>query len=194
MGIPVPKTLGALTLVFAGAGCSDAQVLANAFEAVCKAECECPPEDGYEGYYSEELSEKNCKKVCEGYALIQEAYLDDQFEDEKPCDDLKKYAKELKACKKESCGDARDECVGDAYSKISECLGGSGGYYYYDNSTPADPEAFERRQIIQALGRELLYGATTDCDNEADTRSRHEELICSIDKVAFLGEDFEGSE
>src|SRR5690606_20556373 len=178
MGIPVPKTLSALTLAFAASGCSDAQALADAYEKVCKANCECPEEEDNYGYGNEdELSEKNCKKTCRGYSIIQEAYLDDQFEDDSPCGDLKKIAKDIKNCAKKSCGDSRNECLFEQYSELSECIGDDGGYYYYDNSSPLDVEARKAREIRRTLTKEMLFGAMPNCQDESAPRTEDHELI-----------------
>jgi hypothetical protein len=159
VALKIPTTLGLISFALAGSACSDAHKLAKAYEKVCKAQCECEPETEYWN------DVKNCKNACEGYADAQKASLKDQFEDEEPCGDLGKIAKDLKACADEGCSGI-DECVSQLYGELAECLGSS--YYYYGLSSPEH----EARAIQHELSTQLLYGPIPlECSSEDEDRS-----------------------
>jgi hypothetical protein len=146
----IPLSVGILSLSFAAAGCSDAKVVANAFEKLCKANCECPEDD----YYSYGWSEvKNCKKWCGGYATAFEAELLDR--ETEACDDVAKIAKELASCAKKSCGEARNNCVSEKGEKLDACWPYDDYYYQYGDAggVPNDEQPIERE-----LRQTLLYG------------------------------------
>jgi hypothetical protein len=155
MKLPIPS-IGVLSLSAAGLACSDAHKLGEAYEDICKANCECP----------EALEEwndvSNCKNACEGYGKLIEAEFADR-EDE-PCKDIDKIAKDLEACAKKSCGDIYTCAEEQAYA-LYECWPGD----YYE--APREPElerefelALEQlpTSIPQPLLRSALYYSLAD--------------------------------
>lgn len=145
----IPLSVGVLGLSFAAAGCSDAKVVANAYEKLCKANCECPEDD----YYSYGWNEvKNCKKWCGGYATAFEAELADR--ETEACDDIKKIAKELGDCAKKSCGESRYDCIDEKSEELYMCWPYDDYYEYGDGGDiPNDDQPIERE-----LRQKMLYG------------------------------------
>ncbi len=143
----IPTTLGLLILSAAAIGCSDEKKVANVYEKICKANCECP----------ESLDDwkevKNCETACEGYAKSIEAEFADR--ETEACDDLGDILKKMKKCAKESC-DSIYECLALNAMEFYECWPGDGGGDGYYSSTPAD-EALAR--IPQSIPRPLLKAA-----------------------------------
>lgn len=143
----IPTTIGLLLLSAAAIGCSDAKKVADAYEKICKANCECP----------ESLDDwnevKNCETACEGYAKTIEAEFADR--ESEPCDGLGDILKKMKQCAKNSC-DSLYECVYLNSTEFEECWPGddTGGGYY--TSVPAD-EALA--QIPRSIPRPLLQAA-----------------------------------
>jgi hypothetical protein len=156
----IPSTIGLLLLSAAGLGCSDAQKVANAYEKVCKADCECPG-TGW-------THVKNCKTACEGYAKMIEAQLEES-EDE-PCAELDDLLDALTDCTKNSC-ESLDACVDMQYDALFECW--SPYDYYYTNigeETAAEIEATLdalSRPISRPLLRAALYSAAARDQAEA---------------------------
>lgn len=143
----IPLSVGVLGLSFAAAGCSDAKVVADAFEKVCKADCECPPEGGYAYEWNEE---RNCKKACRGYGTMFEAQLLDR--ESEACDDIREIAKDIADCTAKSCGDLRDACVDALVEEFYECWPPD-AYY-----PPGARLPNETMPIDRPLGQKLLYG------------------------------------
>lgn len=150
MKLPIPS-IGVLTLSAAGLGCSDAHKLGEAYEDICKANCECP----------EALEEwndvSNCKNACEGYGKIIAAEFADR--DDEPCKDIDKIAKDLAACAKKSCSDIYTCAEEQAYA-LYECWPGE---YYYGPRVPELEREFEAAleqlpaSIPQPILRSALY-------------------------------------
>lgn len=151
MRTEIPTTLGVITLSFAAMGCAQTAV-AEAFEKVCKADCECSES---EDIWNEE---KNCKKACVGQAKQIAADLADREED--PCDDIKKIAKDLKKCAKESCGDDRNECVSEAAQDLYECWPPDDSYYYDNAEEQEDALDVERELTSREIMDRMLYQAS----------------------------------
>lgn len=151
----IPLSVGVLGLSFAAAGCSDAKVVADAFEKVCKAGCECPEDD----YYSYGWNEvKNCKKWCSGYATLFEAELADR--ETEACADVRDIAREIKKCAKESCGERRYECLDGPLDDLDECWPYDDYYgYEYGKAGPDDGRIpNDDHPIERELAQKLLYG------------------------------------
>lgn len=151
----IPLSVGVLGLSFAAAGCSDAKVVADAFEKVCKAQCECP-EDDYYGYGWNEV--KNCKKWCAGYGTLFEAELLDR--ETEACSEIRDIARDIKNCAKKACGDARSECLDRPLEQLYECWPYDDYYgYEYGQAGPDEGRIPNDDQPIEhELARKLLYG------------------------------------
>jgi hypothetical protein len=147
----IPSTIGLLTLSATALGCSDAQKLGNAYESICKAQCECP--EAEEDW--DDIS--NCKTACEGYAKLVEAEAAER--DDEPCGDFNKILGDLKDCKKESCGDDRDECLFDQYERLYECWPYEYDNYYYQLPDLDEAVADKLAEIPQSIPRPLLKRA-----------------------------------
>ena len=172
MRFKIPTTVGLLSVALGGTGCSDARVLSDAFEDVCKKQCECDQESDFWNEVD------NCKAACKGYADAQRAIFKDQFEDNEPCNKLKDIAKKIKDCADKSCANV-DECVSGHYQDLSECLGDS-----YTPYASVDPEMLRTRAIRQELTSQLLYGPIPlECEAEAEDRSQ----LC--DEMTVVSED-----
>jgi hypothetical protein len=155
MKLPIPS-IGVLTLSAAGLGCSDAHKLGEAYEDICKANCECP--EALEDW--NEVS--NCKTACEGYSKFIEAEFADR-EDE-PCKDIDGIIKDIKACAKESCSDIYT-CLEGKATDLYECWPGD---YYYGPLEPAIEQELDAAleqlpaSIPQPLLRSALYYSLAD--------------------------------
>jgi hypothetical protein len=150
MKLPIPS-IGVLSLSAASLACSDAHKLGEAYEDVCKANCECP--DALEDW--NDVS--NCKNACEGYGKIIEADFADR--DDEPCKDIDKIVKDIKACAKKSCGDIYT-CFEEKAYALYECWPDD---YYYGPRVPELELELEAQleqlppSIPQPLLREALY-------------------------------------
>lgn len=173
VALKIPTSIGALSFALVGTACSDAYKVSHAYEKVCKAQCECPPQTDYWN------DVKNCKKACEGEADAHKAGLEDHFEDEEPCKGIDDLAKELEDCADRGCSGI-DDCVGELYVELAECLG-YGDQYYYDYNQQAG-EAHLARAIQQELSVRLLYGPTPlQCDAPAEDVSPLCEVLGEIE-------------
>ncbi|MBL4686183.1 MAG: hypothetical protein JKY37_16435 [Nannocystaceae bacterium] len=159
MAAKIPTALGFISFALSAGACSDAHKLSKAFERVCKASCDCAPQ-------TEEWDKiRNCKLACKGYADVQKAYFREQFDDEEPCDDINKLARDLKKCARKSCGDM-DDCISEVSAELFECIGYD---TYYDG---LQTEEHPRRAILGALRAEMLYGPwPMACDSSDPERS-----------------------
>lgn len=154
----IPSTIGLLLLSAAGLGCSDAQKVGNAYEKICKAECECPG-TGW-------THVKNCKTSCEGYAKIVEAEFEEA--EEEPCAELDDILDALTDCAKNSC-ESLDACVAMQYDALYECWSPY-DYYNVGEETAAEIEATLdalSRPISRPLLRTALYSAAAHDEAEA---------------------------
>lgn len=156
----IPSTIGLLFLSAAGLGCSDAQKIANAYEKICKADCECPG-TGW-------THVKNCKNSCEGMAKQLEAEFE-EVEGE-PCAEFDDILDSLTACTKNSC-ESLDLCVYMEYEALFECWSPYDDYYNVGEDTALEIEATLdalSRPISRPLLRAALYSAAARDEAEAE--------------------------
>jgi hypothetical protein len=129
-------------------------------EKICKANCECPEEEGYYYYGPRWNDEKNCKKACAGYAQVYEASLADR--ETEPCDDIREIIRDMRACARESCGDNRDECVSREFQRFYECWPYD-AYYDYEYFGESNFPNLERPIHVE-LREKLLYQGNFSSD------------------------------
>ena len=155
MKLTIPSTIGLLTLCAGGAGCSDAERVANAIERLCKADCECPDQaDRWQ-------DPKNCKKQCRADSLYLAAQIADN--EAEPCDELDQRIKEANDCRKRSC-EAMDECYWSARWDLLDCANGYGTIYTYGD----DLEFGSELEVDERLGAEQLATPIPDGGLELD--------------------------
>ncbi len=151
MRFNLAPTLCVFTFSLTALGCSPGYVVAEAYEKVCKANCECSDAQ------DEWNDEKNCKKACKGDSKSLAALLDDRTNE--PCDDVKDIARELEDCAKEGCGQARDECVAQAAADLYECWPDEGA----NGNGDSDEEELNHRDLEREAVEELLLQLSSDC-------------------------------
>lgn len=153
MKLDIPPTLGLLSLSLAATGCSDARKIGEAYEAICKANCECP--EGLDAWNDV----GNCKNACEGYGKVITAEFADR--DDEPCKDIDDIASKLEDCAKKSCATLY-ECAEEQAYALYECWPGED--YYGPRLPEIETEveaALEQLPagIPQPILREALYSA-----------------------------------